>query len=107
MNETGESIGELIRPFEKYFHSGEMSLELGIMNYELRSRGIIEKLKENYRDGEIDELDGITVEYPDWWFNLRPSNTEPVLRLVVEAKAQFIMEQKVKEITDLIRRFSV
>ena len=43
------------------------------------------ELAEVYSDGDIDYLDGITVQYPDWWFNVRPSNTEPFLRLVIEA----------------------
>lgn len=72
-----------------------------------QGKDIIQKVKEIYKDGKIDELDGITVEYKDWWFNLRPSNTEPILRLVVEAETQYIMDQKVKEISELISRFSV
>ena len=103
MNETGKPLAELIKPFEKYFHSEEISV--AIKNTEL-GKDIIQKIKGSYKDGKIDELDGITIEYSDWWFNLRSSNTEPVMRLVVEAKTQYIMEQKVKEITDLIRQFS-
>lgn len=100
MNETKKSLFELIKPFEKYFHSGEINIE--IKNSE-QTISIIQKIKENYKDGKIDELDGITVEYKDWWFNLRSSNTESVLRLVVEAKAQYIMDQKVKEISELVK----
>jgi len=112
MTETGKSLAELIQPFEKYFHSGEI-------NVEIRSKeqavSIIQKIKENYKDARIDELDGITVEYWDsstglrtpvtqshWWFNLRPSNTEPVLRSVIEAETQYIMEQKVSELVKII-----
>ncbi len=47
---------------------------------------MIRRLAEAFHDGAIDYLDGITVEYPDWWFNVRPSNTEPFLRLVLEAR---------------------
>ena len=49
------------------------------------------------------DLDGITIEYPDVWFNVRPSNTEPLLRLTVEAKTQELMEQKRDELLALIR----
>ena len=63
---------------------------------------ISEKLKDKYKDGAIDELDGIMVEYPDWWFNLRSSNTEPVLRLVVEAKNKNLLDEKVSEIRRLL-----
>lgn len=102
MQETGKSLTELIRPFQKYFHSGEINI--GITNQESGIM-ILNKVREIYADGKPDELDGITVEYPDWWFNLRPSNTEPVLRLVVEAETQYIMDQKIKELTKLIESF--
>jgi phosphomannomutase len=49
--------------------------------------GKIQELEERFSDGRIDHLDGVTVEYDDWWFNVRPSNTEPYLRLVLEAKS--------------------
>ena len=101
MDETGKSLAELIKPFQKYFHSGEINLE--IKNLKLEIEKLMRELKKQYRDGKLDELDGLTVESSGWWFNLRPSNTEPVLRLVVEAKTQYIMDQKVKEITDLIK----
>lgn len=111
MQETGKLISELIQPFNKYFHSEEISIKIN--NIE-QTKNIIQKIKENYKDGEIDEMDGITIDYPDpstklgtsWWFNLRSSNTEPMMRLVVEAKTQYIMEQKVEEITESIRQFS-
>lgn len=59
-------------------------------------------LKEKYADGSIDEMDGVTIEYPDWWFNVRPSNTEPVIRLTVEAKTKGLLEEKLREIKSLI-----
>lgn len=112
MDETGKTITELIQPFQKYFYSGEINLEP--IPKDLGLGELFLKLKENYKDGEIDELDGITIEYwnpstplgTSWWFNLRPSNTEPVLRLVVEAETQYLMEQKVKEITSIVSQFS-
>ena len=104
MDETGKTLVELIAPFERYFHSGEISFK--IENLKLKIEKLIQGLKEQYKDGKFDELDGITVEYPDWWFNVRPSNTEPVMRLVVEAETKYVMEHKVKEITGAVRRFS-
>ncbi|MEK7659044.1 MAG: hypothetical protein AAB338_00065 [Patescibacteria group bacterium] len=107
MNETGESLAELIKPFEKYFHSGEINIEASDQK---QAASLIQRLKENYKDGKIDELDGITIGYPttsfgtSWWFNLRPSNTEPVLRLVVEAETQYVLDQKIKEISDFIEQ---
>ncbi len=63
---------------------------------------MIEKLKEKYSDGKQDEMDGITVEYPDWWFNLRASNTEPVVRLNVEADNPELLAQKKDELIKII-----
>jgi phosphomannomutase len=66
----------------------------------------LEKVEEQYskRDSpEIDYLDGLTVDFGDWWFNLRPSNTEPLLRLNVEAKDRETVEKERDELLDLIR----
>ncbi len=55
-----------------------------------------------YCDGQIDHLDGVTVGYKDWWFNCRPSNTEPLLRLNVEAKTKQMLEERLGEIGKLL-----
>jgi len=55
-----------------------------------------------YKDEKIDELDGLTVENSDWWFNIRPSNTEPLLRLNLEANSEQLMNNKRKELLKLI-----
>jgi len=65
---------------------------------------MIEKIKQKYSDGKQDFLDGITVEYKDWWFNLRPSNTEPLLRLTIEADTKEILSKKQKELTKFITK---
>jgi phosphomannomutase len=57
---------------------------------------------ERYSDGKVSTLDGLTVEYYDWWFNIRPSNTEPVMRLIVEAKTKDLLVEKVRELRELI-----
>jgi phosphomannomutase len=67
---------------------------------------MLEKLEEHYAEREganIDHLDGLTVDFGDWWFNLRPSNTEPLLRLNVEASDRATMERERDEILELIR----
>ena len=71
---------------------------------------ILAKLKEKYGDGEINEFDGLTVEYwtnrpagDRWWFNVRPSNTEPVIRLVVESDNELLLENKKKEVEEEIK----
>ncbi len=63
---------------------------------------VLQKVKEKYADGKQDFLDGITVEYQDWWFNLRPSNTEPLLKLTIEANTQDLLEQKKQELSECI-----
>ena len=57
-------------------------------------------LARRYRDAKIDYLDGVTIQYKDFWFNCRPSNTEPLLRLNVEAKTKELLEEKLAEIEE-------
>ena len=66
-------------------------------------RSKLQELKERYADGRISHLDGISVEYDDWHFNVRPSNTEPLLRLNLEALSEELMEEKRDEVLALIR----
>lgn len=91
-------LDRLLAPyFERYFISGEI-------NYEVKDyKPLFEKIKEQYCDGQISDIDGISVEFPDWRFNLRASNTEPLVRLNVEAKSQELVQEKVKELEDLIK----
>ncbi len=97
LNETGKKLSELVATLKKYFQSGEINSEVA------DKKKIMEQLKEKYQDGELNELDGIRIDYSDWWFNVRPSNTEPKLRLNLEAKSQKLMEEKRDEILAIIR----
>lgn len=65
---------------------------------------VLEKVKERYSDGKQDFLDGITVEYNNWWFNVRPSNNEPLIRLTIEADTKEILDEKKKELTKIISK---
>ncbi|MEA3398674.1 MAG: phosphomannomutase/phosphoglucomutase [Patescibacteria group bacterium] len=97
LNETGKKLSELTAELKKYFHSGEI-------NSEVKNKDeIMLKLKEKYKDGKLNELDGIRIDYADWWFNIRPSNTEPKLRLNLEAKTKELMEQKKEKLLNIIR----
>ncbi len=100
LSESKKSIADLVAPFNKYSHSGEINIDI-----DNREQGLaaIQKLKEKYKDGNVDELDGVTVEYKDWWFNLRLSNTEPIVRLVVEGDSWDLMQTKVKELREIIK----
>jgi phosphomannomutase len=78
----GRTLSELLDPFRRYARTGEI-------NFHVEDKeAMIHRLAQIFADGAINYLDGITVDYPDWWFNVRPSNTEPLLRLVMEAKTQ-------------------
>ena len=66
-------------------------------------RSKIDEVAGRYKDGRQDRLDGLTVQYDDWWFNVRPSNTEPLLRLNVEARSKELLEEKTSEVLSLIR----
>ena len=82
LSKAGVPLSELRVPFERYSDSGEINTEVP------DPVKLIGQVAEHYRaeGAEIDDLDGITVELGDWWFNLRPSNTEPLLRLNLEAR---------------------
>jgi len=90
-------FSELVAPIMRYSHSPEINSTVADVNAKLA------EIKERYKDGRIIELDGLTVEFDDWWFNVRPSQTEPLLRLNVEAKTKEKMDRKVEELLGLIR----
>lgn len=90
-------ISEFIKPYQKYFHSGEINSTVN------DKEAVFKKLEAEYSDGFISKLDGVTIEYPDFWFNVRGSNTEPKIRLNLEAVSQEIMESKKKEVLRIIR----
>ena len=102
VSSSGKRLSALVEPFKKYFNSGEVNLPIE-QNDDLRSE-IMENLKNKYSDGKQNFLDGIMVEYPDWWFNTRFSNTEPIVRVVVEADTQELMERRVREIISEINK---
>src|SRR5581483_1379297 len=64
--------------------------------------GVLAAIKEKYADGKQDFLDGVTVEYQDWWFNARPSNTENLLRPTVEANTQELLDKKIAELFEMV-----
>ena len=93
-------ISDLISPIDPYVRSGEINSEVADQT------ATLEKIEAEYSgitDAKIDHLDGLTVDLADWWFNLRPSNTEPLLRLNVEASDQKTMERERDRLLGLIR----
>jgi phosphomannomutase len=97
MTETGQSISQLVAETKRYFHSGEINSEVHDKD------AVLAKLRARYADGKQHELDGLKVDYADWWFNVRPSNTEPLLRLNLEASTPEQMASKRDELLALIR----
>jgi phosphomannomutase len=99
MSRASVPLSELARPFQRYADSGEINTEVDnpaatveLVRARLEAEGVA-----------IDLLDGLTADYGEWWFNLRPSNTEPLLRLNVEAANEVAVQQRVKEVVALIK----
>jgi len=93
LTERGQPLSDLIAPLRRYHSSGERSFQNDAKD------ATIEALAERYADGQIDYLDGITVQYDRWWFNVRKSNTEPLLRLNVEADTPELLETELAELS--------
>ena len=105
LQDSGKKLSELAEPFKKGYYSGEINIALNITVRE----EIIGLLKIKYKNEETDELDGLTVEHWDkapagekWWFNIRPSNTEPAMRLIVEADTEELMKEKTEELRQFL-----
>jgi phosphomannomutase len=97
LSRSGGKMSELLAPYRRYHASGEINSTVE------DQEAAIERIAAAYADGKQDGLDGLTVEYEDWWFNVRPSNTEPLLRLNVEAKTKDRLDEKTREVLAQIR----
>jgi phosphomannomutase len=101
MSKKNKSLRDLLQPYrERYFISGEINTKLKSMD-EVPAR--LSAIEQRYADAQIQKLDGVSVDYPDWHFNVRASNTEPLLRLNLEAQTVPLMEQKRDEVLSIIR----
>jgi phosphomannomutase len=101
MSIKGQTLRELLEPLrEKYFISGEINTKLQDMSL---IPAKLDALSAKYQDGRVYSMDGTSVEYPDWHFNVRASNTEPMLRLNLEATTEALMEEKRDEVLAFIR----
>jgi len=92
-----KSFSEILKPAENYFISGEINSEVE------DKKAVMKNLEQEFSDGKIFHMDGVSVEYDDWHFNVRPSNTEPLLRLNLEAKTKEKMEEMRDKILKIIR----
>ncbi len=88
LSRSSSTLSQLVAPTRRYASTGEI-------NFHAEDKdAVIAALKARFSDGTMDELDGVTVQYPDWWFNVRKSNTEPLLRLNLEASNQSLLAEK-------------
>jgi len=99
LSRAGQPLSQLRKPFERYADSGEINTRVD------DPKAVVERVVETYRaeGAEIDFLDGLTADFASWWFNLRPSNTEPLLRLNVEAPDAAQCAARVAEVLALVR----
>jgi phosphomannomutase len=101
MSKKNKSLRDLLQPLrERYFISGEINTKLRSMD-EVPAK--LDAIATRYKDAQVGHMDGVSVDYPDWHFNVRASNTEPLLRLNLEAASPEVMEKKREEVLAIIR----
>jgi phosphomannomutase len=103
MKADGVSLSQLISRIEKYQNSGEINFrledKLGAMN------AVRDHFMQTEQSTAYMDFDGYRVEFPDWWFNIRPSNTEPYLRFLCEAVSKELLDEKVAKVREIISQF--
>jgi len=97
LSASGGSLSALLEPYRRYWDSGEINSTVA------DQAGKIEELASLHGDARLDRLDGLTIEYEDWWCNVRPSNTEPLLRLNVEARTEALLDDRTAKLLAVIR----
>ncbi len=98
LSRENKKLSELVAEFSPYAKAPEFNLEVRDKDK------VLELIKTTYADAKIDELDGVTVSYKDWWCNVRPSNTEPLIRITVEANTPELLQSKHAEVIKLIQK---
>lgn len=99
LSETDKKLSEIVDEYRIYAMSPEINFTVE------DKQAVLKKLRTRYKDGKQDELDGLTINYPSHWFNIRISNTEPVMRLNVEAETKDKLDKVIAELTDLITTY--
>ena len=97
LSKSDRALHEIIKAINPYFRSGEINSKVD------SAKAKIDAVAEYFSNGNQDRLDGLTVTYDDFWFNLRPSNTEPLIRLNVEANSKDLLDRKTDEILKIVR----
>ncbi|MEA2092456.1 MAG: phosphomannomutase/phosphoglucomutase [Patescibacteria group bacterium] len=96
LSSKNEELSKLIKPFKNYHRTPAINIEVK------NKDEVLKKVEDNYLEGKKIEIDGVYIEFNDWWFNLRKSNTENVVRLVVEAETEELLKQKKEELLGII-----
>lgn len=100
LTETNRRLSSLIKPYRKYAKTEEISFKTD------KGEKMLNELEQEYADGRIFQIDGLTVEFDDWWFNLRQSQTEPLMRLNIEAKTPELLEEVRKKLIDKLKHIA-
>ena len=95
--ETGERLADLVAPLRRYSHSGEINFEVD------DTQRTLQRLEAQFARGTIERIDGLSITFDDWWFNVRPSNTEPLLRLNLEANDSALMQDMIQRVSEVIQ----
>lgn len=102
-----ELISKEHQPLSKVIFNYSPYAKAPEVNLSVRDKDkILKQIKLQYASGKIDELDGVTVQYRDWWMNVRPSNTEPLLRVTVEANTPALLREKQAEVIELVKKLA-
>jgi phosphomannomutase len=101
-SQSEEPLSEMLQPYQRYSDSGEINTEV------VSPQATVAAIAQHEREAgaSVDQLDGLTVEHGDWWYNVRPSNTEPLLRLNVEARTPELCAAHVAEVRELITTYA-
>jgi phosphomannomutase len=94
VSDANVKISRLVEPLRRYHNSGEINFKVEDKQTKM------DQLAKMYGDAKIDHLDGVTIQYKNWWLNCRPSNTEPFLRLNVEAKSKKLLDERLRELKE-------
>lgn len=103
MKKKGISVSQLISQISSYANSGEVNYKLS------QKQEAMDALKEHFMSSENStafyDFDGYRIEFPDWWFNVRPSNTEPYLRFLAEAQSEELLKSKIEKVNEILKKF--
>ena len=96
VSEQNKPFSGLVAPLKRYCQTGEINFRVP------EKAEKMEQLAKEFSDGKVDRLDGVTIEYDDWWFNVRPSNTEPLLRLNLEARDERQLRKMLRRVQTIL-----